>query len=106
MTKEGSFSDNGKRKVMNCPHCKSEKIRANGKLKGVQRYVCNSCRKNFSETMGKFWFSLKKKDQMNRYLYCLLSGYRIRKSAKETGIAIQTSFDWRHKLWCPLTVFG
>ena len=31
-------------------------------------------------------------------MYCLLSGYSIRKSAKETGISIQTSFDWRHKL--------
>ena len=28
----------------------------------------------------------------------MLSGYSIRKSAKETGISIQTSFDWRHKL--------
>ena len=35
---------------------------------------------------------------MNKYLYCLLSGYSIRKSAKEIGISIQTSFDWRHKL--------
>ena len=98
MTKDGSLSDTGERKVMNCPHCKSERIRANGRLKSVQRYFCNSCSKNFSETTGKFWFSLKKKDKMNRYLYCLLSGYSIRKSAKETGISIQTSFDWRHKL--------
>ncbi len=84
--------------VMNCPHCKSKKIRANGKLKQVQRYVCNDCKKNFSETTGKVWYNLKKKEKLNTYLYCLLSGYSIRKSAKETGIAIQTSFDWRHKL--------
>ena len=31
-------------------------------------------------------------------MFCLLSVYSIRKSAKETGISIQTSFDWRHKL--------
>jgi hypothetical protein len=60
--------------------------------------LCNGCRKNFSETTGKFWFALKKKDKINKYLYCLLSGYSIRKSAKETEILIQTSFDWRHKL--------
>lgn len=69
----------------NCPHCKDKRIRANGKLKGVQRYVCNSRHKNFSETRGKFWYCIKEK--LNRYLYCLLSGY-----------SIQTSFDWRHKL--------
>ncbi len=83
---------------VSCPHCEGRKIRANGKLKQVQRYVCNGCGKNFSETTGKLWYNLKKKDRMNTYLYCLLSGYSIRKSAKETGIAIQTSFDWRHKL--------
>lgn len=90
-------------RAVNCPHCESKKLRANGKLKQVQRYVCNGCGKNFSETTGKVWYNLKKKDKMNTYLYCLLSGYSIRKSAKETGIAIQTSFDWRHKL---LTAFS
>src|SRR5690625_7942392 len=59
--------------------------------------------KNFSETTGKFWYNIKKKDKMHRYLYCLLSGYSIRKSAEETGISVQTSFDWRHKL---LTAFA
>jgi len=85
-------------KAVTCPHCSSTRIRFNGKLKGVQRYLCNGCLKNFSETTGKFWYNIKKKDKLNRYLYCLLSGYSIRKSAKETGISIQTSFDWRHKL--------
>ena len=59
----------------------------------MQRYLCNGCGKNFSETTGKFWFALKKKDKINKSLYCLLSGYRIRKSAKETEISIQTSFS-------------
>lgn len=95
---ESEIKDSKETKAVTCPHCKSDRIRANGKLKGVQRYVCNGCKKNFSETTGKFWFAIKKKDKLNRYLYCLLSGYSIRKSAKETGISIQTSFDWRHKL--------
>ena len=84
--------------VISCPHCSSKKIRANGKLKGVQRYYCNNCQKNFSQNTGKFWYHIKKKDKVKDYLYCLLSGYSIRKSAKEVGISIQTSFTWRHKL--------
>jgi len=91
-------TDTAERKAVTCPHCSEKRIRGNGKLKGVQRYVCNGCKKNFSETTGKFWYNIKKKDKLNRYLYCLLSGYSIRKSAVETGISIQTSFDWRHKL--------
>ena len=95
---ESEISDFKETKEVECPHCSCDRIRANGKLKGVQRYVCNGCKKDFSETTGKFWFAMKKKEKLNRYLYCLLSGYSIRKSAKETGISIQTSFDWRHKL--------
>jgi len=102
-TDDSNLIDNNECKAISCPHCKDNKIKANGKLKGVQRYVCKSCNKNFSETTGKFWYNIKKKDKVNRYLFCLLSGYSIRKSAKETGISIQTSFDWRHKL---LTSFG
>ncbi len=95
---ESTVKDTNEVKAVTCPHCSDNRIRANGKLKGVQRYVCNGCSKNFSETTGKFWYNIKKKEKLNRYLYCLLSGYSIRKSAKETGIALQTSFDWRHKL--------
>ena len=95
---ESEVKDNNEIKAVTCPYCSNKHIRANGKLKSVQRYLCNGCKKSFSETTGKFWYNIKKKDKLNRYLYCLLSGYSIRKSAKETGISIQTSFDWRHKL--------
>lgn len=88
---------------MTCPHSSFKGIRANGEIKGVQRYVCNGCGKNLSETTGKFWYSIKKKDKLNRYLYCLLAGYGIIKSAKETGISIRTSFDWCHKLSTPFS---
>ncbi|HPF11163.1 MAG TPA: IS1595 family transposase [Flavobacteriaceae bacterium] len=87
-----------KDRVLHCPHCGSGDLRGNGRLKGVQRYVCKGCGKNFSETTGKFWYNIKKKDKVRKYLFCMLSGYTIRKSARETGISIQTSFDWRHKL--------
>ncbi|UMB54083.1 hypothetical protein MKD41_01070 [Lutibacter sp. A64] len=43
-------------------------------------------------------YNIKKKERLNRYLYCLLSGCSIRKSAKETEISIQISFDWHYKL--------
>ena len=102
--KTSELQDTTDFKAISCPHCQGKTIRGNGKLKGVQRYVCKGCNKNFSETTGKFWFALKKKDKVKKYLYCLLSGYSIRKSAKETGIAIQTSFDWRHKLLTSFSV--
>jgi len=90
-------------RAIHCPHCRSGDVRGNGRLKGVQRYACKDCGKHFSETTGKFWYNIKKKDRVRKYLFCILSGYSIRKSAGETGISIQTSFDWRHKL---LTAFS
>jgi len=75
---ESEIKDSNQTKAINCSHCASNRIRANGKLKGLQRYVCNGCKKNFSETTRKFWFAIKKKNKLNRYLYCLLSGYSIR----------------------------
>jgi transposase-like protein len=73
-TSGSHLEEDKERKAVTCPHYEGQRIRANGKLKGVQRYLCNGCGKNFSETTGKFWFALKKKDKINRYLYCLLSG--------------------------------
>ncbi len=96
--------DTSEGKALSCPHCQSKSVGGNGRLKGVQRYVCKSCKKNFSETTGKFWFALKKKNKVRKYLYCLLSGYSIRRSAKETEISIQTSFDWRHKFLTSFSV--
>jgi transposase-like protein len=90
---ESEVKDSNEAKAVTCPHCSEKRVHANGKLKDVQRYVCNGCKKNFSETTGKFWYNIKKKEKLNRYLYCLLSGYSIRKSAEETEISIQTSFD-------------
>jgi len=87
-----------KEQGITCPHCQSAKIVANGKRNSVQRYWCRACNKHFRETTGTPLAWLKKKDKWLPYLRCMLSGYSLRKSAKETGISLQTSFDWRHKV--------
>jgi transposase-like protein len=86
-------------KDVQCPHCKSDRIRGNGftALK-VQKYYCNGCKKNFSDQTSKVWCGVKKKSDFQKYIYCLLSGYSIRKGALECKISINTSFIWRHKL--------
>lgn len=84
--------------VIKCPHYRSNSARGNGKLKAMQRYVCRECKKHFSQSTGKFWYALKKRELIHKYMHCIVAGYSIRKSAEVTGIAIQTSFDWRHKI--------
>ena len=48
------LTDTGECQAVTCQHCSEKRIRANGRLKSVQRYVYNGCKKNFSETTGKF----------------------------------------------------
>lgn len=91
-------ADIGEINQKHCPHCKSLSIVANGKNKGVQKYRCKNCRKNFSENTGTSLAHLKKPHLWNKYIKYMLDGYSIAKCAKLTSISIQTSFDWRHKI--------
>lgn len=87
-----------KKQIITCPSCGGGKISGNGNHKNVQRYVCRGCKKYFRESTGRLTHNLKKPALVSKYMYNMLLGYSIRKCATETGICIQTSFDWRHKI--------
>jgi len=38
-TSGAQLEEDKERKAVTCPHCNDNRIRANGKLKGVQRYL-------------------------------------------------------------------
>lgn len=80
-----------------CQHCQSHFIIANGRNKGVQRFRCKECGKNFSENAGTSIANLKKGHLWNTYIQHMFDGHSVAKCAKLTGICVQTSFDWRHK---------
>jgi transposase-like protein len=61
-------------------------------------YKCAECSKWFSSTTGTPLWDIKKKDKWQSYLNCMQQGMSIKKTAKEIGVSIQTSFDWRHKI--------
>ncbi len=88
-----------------CPHCQSTKTRKNGHQYGVQRFVCNDCKKNFRVSTGSVTAHLKKKELLKVYIPHMLAGYSLDKCAKLTGISKQTSFDWRHKILSALGKF-
>ena len=89
----------------NCPHCESTKTRKNGHQYGVQRFVCNDCKKNFRVSTGSVTEKKKKKELLKVYIPNMLAGYSLDKCAKLTGISKQTSFDWRHKILSALGKF-
>ena len=81
-----------------CPHCGTIRVNKRGKQSGVQMYQCKDCSKWFSSTTGTPLWDIKRKDKWQSYLNCMQQGMSIKKTAKEVGICIQTSFDWRHKI--------
>lgn len=81
-----------------CPICGSLKFRLNGFQQSKQLYKCKNCGRNFRQTSGTILSWLKKPEKIKDYLSHMLMGYSIKKCAEFTGISIQTSFDWRHKI--------
>ena len=94
-----------KRKKKPCPNCTSEKVYKRGRQKGVQMYQCNECKRWYSETTGTPLYDIKLKSKWQSYLRCMEQGMPIKKIAKQIGISIQTSFDWRHKILSSLNEF-
>jgi len=81
-----------------CPYCKEKGANKAGTLNGVQRYKCKACGKNFRANTGTATAHLKKKGLLKTYLIHFFAGKSLRECAHDTGISLQTSFDWRHKI--------
>lgn len=94
-----------KRNKKPCPHCHSTSVYKRGKQNGVQMYSCKDCSKWYSETTGTPLYGIQLKHKWQSYLNCMERGMPIKKIAKELGISIQTSFDWRHKILSSLDQF-
>ena len=95
-----------KRKKKPCPLCASNNVSKRGYQRGVQMYQCKDCKKWYSETTGTPLYDIKLKSKWQSYLRCMERGMPIKKIAKELGISIQTSFDWRHKILSSLNQFA
>ena len=75
-----------------------KKICKNGHQYGLQRFVCNDCKKNLKVSAGFAIAHLQKKELLKAYIPHFLNGYSLVKCTQLTAISKQTSFDWRHKI--------
>ena len=80
-----------------CPRCGTGGAKANGKARGLQRYLCQSCNRTFGAMTDRPMNGLHHKDLWLTYSECLANGDTIRTAAKRCGRAISTSFRWRHR---------
>ena len=87
----------------NCPHCKAQAnlglVIRKGYLKGVQRYYCKSCGHFFVATTNTAFEGTHKAPEVwEKFIQLTISGASIAKCAEECHLAIQTAFNWRHKV--------
>jgi len=83
--------------VNQCPYCQCDALQKWGASGNRQRYRCKSCRKTFNGLTGTELNGMHHQDKWEHYVETMLEGTYLRKAAKECGIALTTSFRWRHK---------
>jgi len=82
-----------------CPHCGSEIVKKNGRLKGRQRYQCKTCGSYFVITSSSILYASKKDPSTwEKFMECMMDKFSLRKSAARCGISVPTAFIWRQKI--------
>ena len=92
--------------VRKCPRCGNTHIILNGKRKDVQNYLCKKCHKNFNEFTGTTIAYIKKKELLKPFIHSMLCGDSLYLCSKTYHIALQTAFDWRHKIIAALKEYS
>lgn len=80
-----------------CGHCHSKNVRGWSSQGGLKRYRCKKCSKTFNALTGTPLAYLHRRDAWFAYAQALADGLSLRKAAKRCGIALDTSFRWRHR---------
>jgi transposase-like protein len=75
--------------IIQCTHCGSVSYRKNGKYKGSQRYLCNDCRRAFSDRVRKFTYADKE-----RFLLMYFNNVGIRRAAVLMGCSSSLLVRW------------
>ena len=79
-----------------CPYCKSNRVRMNGKSRGTQRMQCMDCKKTFAQNPKR----VSKQDKYKAILM-YLNNVGIRKIALFFGVSAPAVLGWiknAHKL--------
>lgn len=84
--------------VFQCPHCRSQSIKRNGKYKSVQKYKCSTCAKEFRASTNTCMYYCKRPDRLPHYLSCIFNKMTIVRMAQSVNVSPGLAFQWRHKI--------
>jgi transposase-like protein len=80
-----------------CGHCRSKHFGGWSSANSLKRYRCKDCGRTFNALTGTPLAQLHRRDAWLAYGQALADGVSLRKAAKRCGIALDTSFRWRHR---------
>lgn len=80
-----------------CPRCGTPGAVANGRARGMQRYLCRACKRTFGALTGTRVSGLHRKEAWLTFGECLADGDTVKASAERCGVAVSTAFRWRHR---------
>jgi transposase-like protein len=81
-----------------CPHCTGNKVSRYGTYDNRQRYLCNACKKTFTDLTATALHRIHDKEKFFIAAKLMLFGATLESIAEEVDINIATAFSWRHKV--------
>ena len=85
--------------IIKCPNCNSQEFVRFGIRRGNQYYRCKDCSKTFTSLTNTF-LDYTKKDFLTwqKFIQCMVDGFKLQKTADRCKISLRTAFVWRHKI--------
>lgn len=80
-----------------CPHCGHAHVQPWGQSNKLRRWRCRSCHITFNVLTGTPLARLRKRELWLEHGRGLVEGASLRTVAARCGVAVSTSFRWRHR---------
>ena len=80
-----------------CPHCGHAHVQPWGQSNQLHRWRCKGCARTFNALTGTPLAGLRKRELWLEHGRALVDGVSLRKVAARCGVALSTSFRWRHR---------
>lgn len=80
-----------------CPQCGHAHVQPWGQSNQLQRWRCRSCHITFNALTGTPLAGLRKRELWLEHARGLVEGASLRTVAARCGVALSTSFRWRHR---------
>ena len=80
-----------------CLGCGGCDFHKHGRAHRLQRYRCRTCGRTRNGLSGTPLARLRHKERWLDYLDGMLESHSIRRAARDMGVAVGTSFRWRHR---------